>query len=140
MYESSSSQFFRTTTGITGIQSGPDVFDEPRLVMTVLTNLEILWNFRLVLEEKPDKEITESSRLEFLEKSSKKSSDAGINSEMLIREGIADTSKVARAKFLGNNRLLCFINIRMSGSFKNPFSKIIMSELQSTCRRFILFV
>ena len=31
MYESSGSQFFRTTTGI---QSGPDAFDESRLVMT----------------------------------------------------------------------------------------------------------
>ena len=52
MYESSSSQFFRTTTGI---QSGPDAFDESRFVMTCLTILgvmEILHRFRLVLEGK----------------------------------------------------------------------------------------
>ena len=33
MYESSTSQFFNI---ITGIQSGPDAFDESRLVMTIL--------------------------------------------------------------------------------------------------------
>ena len=68
MYESSGSQFFRTTTGI---QSGPDVFDESRFVMTFLTILgvmEILYSFRLVLEGKTGKEIPESSRFEFLEK------------------------------------------------------------------------
>ena len=68
MYESSSSQFFRTTTGI---QSGPDAFDESRFVMTFLTILgvtEILRNFRLVLKGKTNKEIPEPSRLEFLEK------------------------------------------------------------------------
>ena len=63
MYESSGSQFFRTTTGI---ESGPDAFDESRFVMTFLTILgvmEILCSFRLVLEGK-----TESSRFEFLAK------------------------------------------------------------------------
>ena len=68
MYESSGSQFFRTTTGI---HSGPDAFDESRFVMTFLTILgvmDILCSFRLVLEGKAGKEIPESSRLEFLEK------------------------------------------------------------------------
>ena len=67
MYESSGSQFFRTTTGI---QSGPDIFDESRLVMTFLTILgvmEILCSFRLVLEGKTGKEIPEPLRLELLE-------------------------------------------------------------------------
>ena len=66
MYESSGSQFFRTTTGI---QAGPDAFDESRFVMTFLTILgvmEILCSFRLVLEGKTGKEIPESSRFEFL--------------------------------------------------------------------------
>ena len=68
IYESSDSQFFRTTTGI---QSGPDAFDESRFIMTFLTILgviEILCSFRLVLEGKAGKEIPKSSRLEFLEK------------------------------------------------------------------------
>ena len=68
MYESSGSQFFTTTTGM---QLGPDTFDESRLLMTFLTILgviEILSSFRLVLEGKTGKEIPESSRLEFLEK------------------------------------------------------------------------
>ena len=68
MYESSGSQFSRTATGI---QSGLDIFDESRFVMTFLTVLVvtiILCSFRLVLEGKTGKEIAESSRLEFLEK------------------------------------------------------------------------
>ena len=68
MYESSVSQFFRTTTGI---KSGPDAFDESRFVMTFLTIvgvMEILCSSRLVLEGKTGKEIPESSRFEFLEK------------------------------------------------------------------------
>ena len=62
VYESSGSQFFGTTTGI---QSGPDVFDESRFNMTFLTILgvtEILCSFRLTLEGKMGKEIPESSR------------------------------------------------------------------------------
>ena len=68
MYESLGSQFFKTTTGI---QSGPDAFDESKFIMTFLTILgvmDILCSFRLVLEGKTGKEIPESSRLEFLEK------------------------------------------------------------------------
>ena len=94
MYESSGSQFFRTTTGI---QPGPDGFDESRFVMTFLTILgvmEILCSFRLVLEGKTGKEIPESSRLEFLEKFSANNfalSDAEDNtSGPLNRGGIVD--------------------------------------------------
>ena len=68
MYESPVSQFFRTTTGI---QSGPDAFDESRFVITFITILgvtEILCSFRLVLQEKRGKEIPKWPRLEFLEK------------------------------------------------------------------------
>ena len=67
MYESSDSQFLRTTTGI---QSGPDAFDESRFVMTFLTILGVMeiCSFRLVLEGKTGKEISKSSRLELLEK------------------------------------------------------------------------
>ena len=68
MYESSGSQFFRTTNRI---QPGPDAFDGSRFVMTLLTILgvmKILYSFRIVLEGKTGKDIPESSRLEFLEK------------------------------------------------------------------------
>ena len=94
MYESSGSQFFRTTTGI---QSGPGAFDESRFIMTILTILgvmEILCSFRLVLEGKTGKEIPESSRLEPLEKFLANNfalSDVEDNtSSLLNREGIAD--------------------------------------------------
>ena len=94
MYESSGSQFFRTTTGV---QSGPDAFDESRFVMTFLAIfgvMEILCSSRLVLEGKTGKEIPESSRYEFLEKFLANNfalSDAEDNtSGLLNRGGIAD--------------------------------------------------
>ena len=94
MYESSGSQFFRTTTGT---QSGPDVFDESRFATTFLTILgvtETLCSFRLVPEGKTGKEIPESSRFEFLEKFLANNfalSDAEDNtSGLLTRGGIAD--------------------------------------------------
>ena len=94
MYGSSGSQFFRTTTGI---QSGPDAFDESRFTITFLTILgviEILCTFRLVLEGKTGKEIPKSSRLEFLEKFLANNfalSEAEDNtSRPLNRGGIAD--------------------------------------------------
>ena len=52
MHEISGSQFFRNTTGI---QSGPEAFDESKLVITFLTifgAMEILSNFRPFLEGK----------------------------------------------------------------------------------------
>ena len=94
MLESLGSQFFRTTTGI---QSGPDAFDESGVVMiflNILVVLEILCSFRLVLEWKTCKEIPESSRLEFSEKflaSNFALSDAEDNtSGPLNRGGVAD--------------------------------------------------
>ena len=94
MYGSSGSQFFRPTTGI---QSGPDAFDESRFVMTFLTILgvmEILCSFRSVLEGKTGEEIPESSRLEFLEKFLANNfalSDAEDNTSGLLNRGdIAD--------------------------------------------------
>ena len=94
MYESSGSQFFRTTTGI---QSGPDTFDKSRFVMTFLTILGVmdtLCSFRLVLDGKTGKEIPETSRFEFLEKFLANNfalSDAeGNTSGPLNRGGIAD--------------------------------------------------
>ena len=94
MSESSGSQFFRANTGM---QSGPDAFDESRLLITFLTILEvteILCSFKLVLEEKIGKEIPELSRLEFSEKfviNNFVLSDAEDNiSGPLNRGGIAD--------------------------------------------------
>ena len=55
-------QEFKTTTRI---QSGEDDFAKPRLVTIFITKLEIakiLCCFKLVLQEKIGKEITESSR------------------------------------------------------------------------------
>ena len=94
MNESSGSQFFRTTTVI---PSGPDAFDESRFIMTFLTILavtEILCSFKLVIQWKAGKEISESSRLEFLEKISGNNfalSESQYNSSGLLNRGsIAD--------------------------------------------------
>ena len=62
MYESSGSQFFRTTTGI---QSGPDPFDKSRFIMTYFT---ICYRNIMQFQGKTGKEIPESLRLEFLQK------------------------------------------------------------------------
>ena len=66
MFENSSQLFFRTTTRI---QLRSDSFDKLKLVMTFLISLEVteLYSFRLVLEGKSGKEMSELSRLEFLE-------------------------------------------------------------------------
>ena len=92
MYESSSSQFFRTTNGI---KWGPGAFDKSKLVMTfsiILGVTEILCSFGLVLEGKIGKEISESSRLEFEVFSNNFAvSDVEDNTyEPLNWEGIAD--------------------------------------------------
>ena len=94
IYESSGSQFFRTTTGL---QTGPDPFDESRFATTFLTIFgvtEILRSFILVLEGKTGNKLPESSRLEFLEKILANNfalSDAEDNtSRQLSRGGIAD--------------------------------------------------
>ena len=49
--------------------------------------------------------------------------------------------KVSRAKFVGNDGLLCFISICKFGSFKKPFAMITsLSELYFIIRRFILLI
>ena len=135
MYESSGSQFFRTTTGI---QSGPDAFDESRFIMTFLTILgvtDILCSFRLVLEGKTGKEIPESSRFEFLGKFLANNfalSDAEDNTSGPLNRGgitfventISKLPKVPRAKFLGTDGLFCFSSVCKFGSFKNSFATI----------------
>ena len=107
-YESSGTQFFRTTTGI---QSGPDAFDESRFVVNFLTTfevMEILCSFRLILQGKTGKEISEPSRLEFLEKVFANNftlSDAEDNTLVprftFVENTISNLPKVPRVEFLG---------------------------------------
>ena len=154
MYESSGSQFFRTTIGI---QLGPDTFDESRFVMTVLPILgvmEILCGFRLVLEGQTGKEIPESSRFEFLEKFLANNfalSDVEYNtSGPLNRGGIADLPllrtllairQTSRKSSFWEVMDSCFSSICKFGGFKNPFATITsLSELYFRFRRFILLV
>ena len=63
----SGSLLSRTTTGI---QSGPDAFNESKFIIMFLTNIGvtgILRSLRLALEAKPGKDIPEPSRLELSE-------------------------------------------------------------------------
>ena len=51
------------------------------------------------------------------------------------------SSKVSRAKFLGNDELFYFISIYKFASFKNPFAMITsLAELYFRFRRFTLLV
>ena len=53
-------RFFKITTGI---QSGPDAFDESRFIITFVTILgKVLCSFKIVLEGKTGNEVPESSR------------------------------------------------------------------------------
>ena len=125
MYESSSLQFFRTTTGI---QSGENNFDESRFVITFLTILgvmEILCDFRLVLDRKTGKEIPGSSRLEFLEKflayifALSDTENIAENSRFTSAENtISNLPKVLKAKFLGKDEHFCFSTICKFGTAK----------------------
>ena len=78
------------------MQSGPDVFDKLRFITTFLTILGVteICSFKLDLEGKTGKEMSESSRLEFKEKFTANNfalSDAEDNtSGPLNRGGIAD--------------------------------------------------
>ena len=74
----------------TRIQSGPDVFDKSKFVVTILGVTEILCSFRLVPEGKTGKEMLESSKLEFPEKTLAKNfalSDADDNTSWLLNRG-----------------------------------------------------
>ena len=135
MYESSSSQFFRTTTGI---QSGPEAFDESRFAMTFLAILEvteILCSVRLVIEQKIGKEIPKSSILEFSEKvlanNFALSEAEDKTSWSLNRGGIADslrmplvTGKKSREvsfwERIHSFILLAYASLRASGTLLQP--------------------
>ena len=52
---------------------------------------------------------------------------------------MSNSPKVTRTKFLGSDKLFCFINISKFGSFKNPFATFTrLSQLHFGCRRYIL--
>ena len=141
----------------TGIKSGPDAFDEQRLVITFWTNLgvtEIFFSFRLPLEGKPGKEIRESSRLEFLEKFSSNNFallDAEVNfSGPLNKESIADLRLLRTLlpirQMSWEIRLWKVMdpfvfNKSKFGSFMNSCAMITeLSKLRFRCRRFTLLV
>ena len=91
--------------------------------MTFLSNFRvkgILCSFSLVLEQKEDKEIPESSRLEILEKISKK--------HCLIRCRRQHIRLIKWRRyirlFVQSDRFFCFININKFDSFKKSFSTI----------------
>ena len=118
---------------------------------TILAVTEILCSFRLVLGGGTGKEMSESSRLGFLEKFSANNfalSNAEDNTSGPLNRGgtaylpllktLSNSPKVSRANFLGSDGLFCFISICKFGSFKNPFAMITsLSELYFRLKRFI---
>ena len=80
-----------------------------------------------MLEGKIGKEIPESSRFKFLGKifaSSFVLSEVKDNTSAFVENTISISPKVARAKFLGNDRLFYVINISKFGTFKKSFAMI----------------
>ena len=82
----------------------------------------------------------ESSRLEFLEKSSAKSlafSEAEVKTSGPLNQGgifktlLAICPKVTRANSLRNNRFLCFLSKTILSRFNNPFTWITSLSKQS---------
>ena len=120
--------------------------------MTILTTLAVTetCSFRWVLEEKIGKEISKSSRSEFLEKflanNFALSAAEDNNFALLNRGGVAGITnsnflELLRATFLETDVFFCFISISQFGSFKNPFLKISsLSELYFRFRRLIMMV
>ena len=89
------------------------------IFLTILVVKEILYGFRLLLEEKPGKEMPESSRLEFLEEFLANNfvlSDEEDNASGLLNRGdsrftfventISNLHKVPKAKFQGSDGLV----------------------------------
>ena len=155
MCESSGSLFLRTNTGI---QSGPEAFDESRFVMTFLIIfgvMEILCSFRLLLEEKIGKERYPSHQDQSHQKSFQGTNlfyqmhevtpqgrlIVEVQQIYFVENTISNLPKVPSAKFLGSDGLFCFSSICKFGFFKNPFAKITsLCELYFRFRRFILLV
>ena len=103
MYESSGSQFLRTTTSM---QSRLNAFYKSRFAITFLTILgvtEMLCSFILVLEGKVGKETSKSSILDFLEKELGNNfaswDGEGNTSALLNRGGLSDS--ILLRKLLG---------------------------------------
>ena len=92
MYESSGSQFFVTNTGI---QSGPDDFDESRL-----ESLGTFSAYNFTLSNAEDNTI----------------------SNLRFENTISNLPEVTQAKCLGSDSL--FISANRFGSSKNPFATI----------------
>ena len=135
VHESSSSQFFRTTTGI---QSGLDAFYESRFVMTFSTILgvtEILYSFRLVLEGKASKDNAEWSRLKFLENfvvNNIALSDAEDNTSGLLNRG-----RVANLPFL-RTLLAIYQKSREPDLWEVMDSFVLLANVSSAASRTIL--
>ena len=150
MYETSCSQFFRTTTRI---QLGPYTFDESKFVMTFFTILKIteIFSFTWVLEGKAGKKIPDYSRLVFLEKFLAKFYFIRCRSWAIelrtccrftfVENNIRNLLKVPKTTFLGSDGLFYFISICKFDSFWNPFKTITnFSELYFSFWRFIPLV
>ena len=121
--------------------------------MKILCNMEILCNFRLVLEKKVGKEILKSLRLGVLDKfigNNFTLSDAEDNkSGLLNRGGIADLPllrtllairQISREPSVWEV-INYFVLLYKFESLKNPFAKITsLSKLHFRFTRFIMFV
>ena len=122
-------------------------------ILTILRVMEILCSFRLVLEGKTCKEMSQSSRLEFVEKflannfalsSAEGSTSGSLNRRALVELPLLRTLLAIRQKsrepsfweVMDSFVLVAYANLE---NFKNPFAMIIsLSELYFRFRRLTL--
>ena len=95
--------------------------------LTILGVTEILCSFKLVLERKTGKEITELSRSEFFEKFSANNfalsvaedntsgpmNRRGYSRTSFVENTISNSTKVTRAKFLESNGLFFYLHMQV---------------------------
>ena len=122
-------------------------------ILTILRVMEILCSFRLILEGKTGKEMSQSSRLEFVEKflannfalsSAEGSTSGSLNRRALVELPLLRTLLAIRQKsrepsfweVMNSFVLVAYANLE---NFKNPFAMIIsLSELYFRFRRLTL--
>ena len=140
MFENSGSDFFSTTTII---QSGPDPYEESKLVMTFMTNLVVTGIMCIrVIKIGVLIEVT-SNRFalpDAKDNNAGKLNTGSVADLPLLRTLLAIYQKSCESSFW---RVIhsFFVNIIKFGSFNNTVETITsLSELHFRCKRFILLV
>ena len=145
IYESSGSQFFKTSTGIL---SGPEAFDEARFVLTFCTIFKLqkhavsdqfqkgkqVKRYLSAIKIRVNRKVT--SYFIRCKREHLWAVEQRRYSKATFENIISNLQKVPRAKFLGSNGLRCSISLCKFGRLKKPFATITsLSEVYFRFRR-----